>query len=1251
MQRRSGPPPLPRPLDPALPLNQPPSRGASRALRSNAPVRRFSRAWNACLRSLEFCGKVALLIVPLLALGLGLVYARLLFGPIPVAFLAEPIERALNAELGDYSVGIGGAVLHRSERGGIELRMRHLRIFDAQGGNIAQASWAAVEIDLSSLLSLRVAPARVDLIEPRILVAVDAQGRFSMRVEDQDADAAPSGEPRQPGATTPNARPSGLSSPRPDRAPSSGAATGEPLTNGFDLGRAIADAMDQMRRSGDRGATLEAMGLRNAIVVLNSEGRQTTWRVPSLDVDLTHKQKRRSISGTARIASAGEPWRLGFRIEASEKQQAISVTAEIGGLVPSALAGSLPGLGILDAFNVPISATGAVELTMDGTPVGGQIEASLGAGRITVPWLESPLDFEQGNLTLRYDGGSRRIELAPSTLAAAGRRLTFAGSADPEAAPAGGWRWQIGSIGDAPTAPIRATVQPAIDHLSMRGLVGGTTRGVAIEQAVVRIGGAEMIASGSLGGDAQGSSIDLTGRTGTMPVAVVRALWPSAVLPQMHAAATAGLVKGSITGRHFRLSSQPTMPGEAATGLHFALTLEGQDLELEIAKGLPHLEVPRALVRFEGSSVEATAPEAHMTLSGGRRIGFRGGRLTTVSVAGAPPLAELVVRAQGPLPAFLDLLDREPMAVFKGAGPPIAGLDGKVDSQVRIALPLGPDLRPTDVRLEARTRITDGRVKNLVGPHDVSGATIAIDATERAVDMKGELLVAGVVVKVAGQWLADPPDGRQAPVKFTTRLDSAYRAQLGLDLEHMISGEVPIEVSLQPGPGDHHLRLSADLTSAELNLADLFWKKPAGRPAKLEFDVAKGAQPKSLELQNFRITGQNIAIEGMVGLGPDAKIREYAFPEFSLNVITNLAVRGRLRPADRVWEVVARGKTFDAQDLFRSFFAFGGEAKSPSKNRPGVDLDAEIDTVLGANDATLRRVRVRMQERAERLTSLEMTGVMEGGQTLNASLRPELNRPRLLQATTADAGQALKLIGLYPNMLGGAATLDVNLDGRGPAEKTGQLKIRKFFVLGDPIVSEVILSADNSRPAIDHGGRQRRVVREQIEFDHLVATVSVGNGQLALEDVIAKGPLIGASLRGKVDFRSRRMQLGGTYVPLSGINRALSDLPLLGLLLTGPRGEGVFGMTFAVDGPIAEPNVIANPFSLVTIGVLREIFQMAPENPKITPKAEPKPVRGGGPQIRASPPVGSVGGTPTRGPETEVLDGWAAKAKEPSKKN
>ena len=68
------------------------------------------------------------------------------------------------------------------------------------------------------------------------------------------------------------------------------------------------------------------------------------------------------------------------------------------------------------------------------------------------------------------------------------------------------------------------------------------------------------------------------------------------------------------------------------------------------------------------------------------------------------------------------------------------------------------------------------------------------------------------------------------------------------------------------------------------------------------------------------------------------------------------------------------------------------------------------------------------------------------------------------------------------------------------------------------------------------------------------------DGQLVLENAHVTGPMVGATVRGKVDYRTQRLQLGGTYVPLSGFNRSFAPIPILGPLLTGPRGEGVLGL-------------------------------------------------------------------------------------------
>ena len=89
---------------------------------------------------------------------------------------------------------------------------------------------------------------------------------------------------------------------------------------------------------------------------------------------------------------------------------------------------------------------------------------------------------------------------------------------------------------------------------------------------------------------------------------------------------------------------------------------------------------------------------------------------------------------------------------------------------------------------------------------------------------------------------------------------------------------------------------------------------------------------------------------------------------------------------------------------------------------------------------------------------------------------------------------------------------------------------------------------------------------------------SVGHGQFVMHDAVINGPFEGATLRGKVDFRAQTIDMGGTYVGGTGVLQARwRSIPMLGPILTGPRGEGVFGITFAIKGSMANPQVVVNP--------------------------------------------------------------------------
>jgi AsmA-like C-terminal region len=606
------------------------------------------------------------------------------------------------------------------------------------------------------------------------------------------------------------------------------------------------------------------------------------------------------------------------------------------------------------------------------------------------------------------------------------------------------------------------------------------------------------------------------------------------------------------------------------------------------------------------------------------------------------------------------------LQALKANGVVLPGLDGKIDGQLKVLFPLADNIQASEVRTEGRVRLTELRARNFAANTDLSGGTVNIDVSDKAVDVKGDLLVKGVTAKLNWQYIVNQPAHQQPPIRLVAVLDTADRSALGMDIADLVLGEVPVEVTL--GWSDTNqlqTRVRADLTKAELNFEPIAWKKPPGQSAMFQFDPARGpgtGAAQRLELQQVKIAGDNIAVEGWMAIGPDNKLREFSFPEFTVNVVSRLNVQGKRRP-DNVWDVTAKGATFDGRDMFRALFNVGQATTALTrKDKTGLDLTAEIETVLGFSDTNLRAVRIKASRREDKLTDLDLKATLPSGKPFAALVRNTATVGRQLLAEGADAGQVFKLVGFYPNATGGLMQLEVNLDAKGPNEKSGTLWARDFSVLGDPVVSEVFQTVDSTGPSAGTPKPRQKVVRQQFDFDGLSIPFDVGSGQFVMNGAAIRGPVIGATFRGKIDFKTQQLNLGGTYVPLSGLNSALGGI--LGPLSGGPQGEGLFGITFAVQGPLASPQVIVNPLSLLGPGIFREIFQITPEKFKINPRQDGPTVTGPG-KARSNAATGAdkaaarassapavekpVMAAPARG-QAEVLSDWSSEVKAPAKK-
>jgi hypothetical protein len=1166
--------------------------GAASA-RTKSGTRRKRKSPATAPRRGRLIGYGLLTIATAVVVACTLVYVRLLYGGISLAALTPSIERALAEDLGDKQVRIESAELRLADDKSLVLSLTQVALTDRDGQPLVQTPEARGTLSWSALKRGRLALSRIDIVAPRLNVTATPDGGYALSF----ARASASPTTRATSAQPPVLQPSAASE-----------------AGAFDVIKVLADASARARRRETASGYLRELGLSQAVLVVAHGQHRTVWNVPDVQIDLSHKRAQSSVSGKATIATLSGP--LDVTVETQETEQSDHITLNVGvtGFNPRGLARLIPGLGMVETVDLPLAGKAKIVVSTDGRVKSAVAEAGANQGEARFGLLgRKPVPLETTRIALSYDGARGVTDISDFTFGWAGNRWSLAGQIAPDA-QSGGQVFTLNSTSGVLAAPRGNASGAKVEQARASGRFAQGR--FTLQDLSIRVAKAEVSAKGDVAWSNGTPTGQIDGKLSPMSVDVLKAIWPSVLAPGVRDWVAGHITKGQLAGGLFKAAIEggPQRDGSTSeTNARLSLTLEASNVEVQTVGGMPPIEIPRGLVRVEGQTIEITSPEFFMTAAEGRKLQFKTGRFTAVeTAAGEQPTAEVAFRLNGPLAAIVDLADREPFALLKGNAISVAGLDGKLEGQIKSTFPLAENLQLTEVRSEGRLRITDLRARQVVGQHDISGGTVNVEIGDKLVDVKGDILVKGVAGKLGWQYVLNQPMAQQPPARIVVALDNADRTTLGLDVADLVQGETPVEVLVafneagQPQP-----RVRIDLTKAELTFQPVAWQKAAGRPATFFFDPVRGpgvGAAQRLELQNMKLVGDDIALEGWMAIGPDNKPREFSFPEFTLNVVSRLAVHGKRRP-DNVWEISAKGPTFDGREVFRALFSLGQTRAAARKDKPGLDITAEIDTVIGFSDTTAKSVKLKASERGEKLVDLDVKATLASGKPFAALIRNQPKTGRQLLAEGADAGQVFKLVGFYPSAVGGLMQLEVNLDGAGINEKNGTLWARDFAVLGDSIVGDLVQNAEPS-PGSGQGPNQpkpqrQQRVRQQFDFDGLKIPFEVGAGQFVMNNAVIKGPIIGATFRGKIDFKQQSVNLGGTYVPLSGLNSALGGI--LGPLSGGPQGEGLFGLTFAVQGALANPQVTVNPLSLLGPGIFREIFQMTPETYKVTPRADTPP--------------------------------------------
>jgi hypothetical protein len=147
------------------------------------------------------------------------------------------------------------------------------------------------------------------------------------------------------------------------------------------------------------------------------------------------------------------------------------------------------------------------------------------------------------------------------------------------------------------------------------------------------------------------------------------------------------------------------------------------------------------------------------------------------------------------------------------------------------------------------------------------------------------------------------------------------------------------------------------------------------------------------------------------------------------------------------------------------------------------------------------------------------------------------------------------------------------------APQEGILDVRGFIVRGEAALERV--AAGPQQPGGPSPG---------VEFSHLRVDFTRSLGRFTIRDGLLKGPAIGGTVDGHIDYHRDEIRMRGTFVPLYGLNNMFGQLPIVGPFLGGSN-EGLLGVTYEVVGPPSTPVLRVNPISAVAPGLLRKFFE------------------------------------------------------------
>jgi Protein of unknown function/AsmA-like C-terminal region len=1095
---------------------------------------------------------------------------RLSRGPVALDFMSDRIEAQINRALPDMRVKLGGAVLELDAKTRVpHFRLRDVVLFDAAGGLIAKSERAAIGLDGSRLLTGTLSPTALELIGARVLVKREIGGGVILGF---GAPAAPVDEQVEV-----NAKALADDGSKSDREAGEG---------GFTMARTkpLLDILTGEAKQ-SAAAALEEIRVTEASVQFYDEINQANWFAPQADLNFKRMPYGFVVFIKAQVASGPTSWKTEITANYRKQERVYSVSARVDNLIPANVSDKIFALSQFARVNVPLFGQVEFEASDLGVVTKASAELNAAAGVVGLPeYIAEPLVVDEGSLRVDYDAPTGGFNIVDSILLVGGSRAQLTGRIDPVRAEDGRLtdiRFNLKA--DNVSVDTQGTVRNPVmvDRVVFAGKTSVEAARLDIEDMVVMSGQAGVRLRGTITGGEQSAGILLSGRVRDISAAFLKQLWPPIVGPKSRKWVTDNVMAGRITDGAFNVNVPVDGLAAAKRDKYLAdetidFTFAMADVDTRYFKSLPLLTKASGSAHLRGNTFDLTIAGGEVELPSGATVNAGGTTFHAEKLLADPVPGLVAVNLRASAPALIELASEPDLNLFNKLGAEVPNVQGDGTARIVLDFPLIKDVPRELVKTSATVRLTHAEVKQLAPNLDVSDGDITITSDRQKTTVAGPIRINGFPAQVS--WSRDGGPEARPTATVTAEFDDKAREKLGIKLGTFMRGPVKLTANFSDiGTTSMKMAVKADMSEAAMQLDAIRWSRRAMPKTTATFTYLKDAK-NGPSIRDLEIKGPGIGLAGDVTLNADNSLREATFSRVWLSDENNFAMS--IRPADTGQSISITGASFDARPFVKSMFSGNpGQSTSNASAKTNLNIQARLARVIAHRGEVVTNVSADMIIRGGLIQQAEVTGRFLSETPLAIRVRPG-ETGRQMEVNSGDGGAALRASNLYSKVAGGQLAFSATLQGT--RIKDGRLVLRDFAVRNE-----------NALAAVDSKGKQRKSGprKSGLNFKKLTLPFTTDERFIRIGDTLLKGSDLGATAEGLIRKSDGAIDITGTIIPAYGLNSALSNIPLVGDILTGGKGQGIFGLTFALSGSFAQPKFQVNPVSAVAPGIFRKLFE------------------------------------------------------------